>query len=88
MNAVENRFATEFGLSGDQFDTLVKLVKKAESAQTSEHNIDSERVRTRSTNAVTAVETFAKDVMKVDRIDWPGLFPVFVKDGHEIHMPD
>ncbi len=84
LDGVAKRFCEIFSLSEDQFQTLKRRVDRAARVQEDEHNEDG----IDSDPQIKLVEDFAIKVMKVDAIQWNGLYPTFVKDGQNYSMPD
>lgn len=87
---VREQFAEQFKVSVGKIETLIELTDAAEKAQIRCHNeSDSDgELGKIADEAILKVEVFATQVMGVDEIKWPGLFPVFIKDGREFYVPE
>jgi hypothetical protein len=65
-----------------EYNLLQRLIQVAAEKQTQEHN----RPDVSSEEATEAVETFA--ALLGFQVIWPGLYPVFVKNGREYYCKD
>lgn len=63
---------------------LMKLVDEAEKAQSDWHNGDASEKR--ANDACQAVCDHAAKLGYTT--DWPGIFPILLKDGNAVHLPD
>ena len=75
--------AIRFGINSHQLTRLKILANHAALAQEQEHN---EEDAPDSTPQIEAVVDYAKS-FGFSTI-WPGLYPVFVKNGEQFHLPD
>jgi len=78
-NAMFNRYPERLGILPWQFIRLEMLAKKAASAQEKEHN---EREAPSSDSAIFTFERYAGKLGL--GVEWPGLYPVLVKDGEQV----
>ena len=76
-------YAARFGMNHRQLAWLVRLSNIAAKAQEREHN---EPNAPDSTTKINAVESYAKS-FGFETL-WPGLYPVFAKNGEQLHLPD
>lgn len=82
MTVLQNS-AKHFGINHGQLARLRSLANVAASAQEREHN---EPNAPSSDRATKAVEDYAKS-FGFGTI-WPGLYPVFTKNGQQFHLPE
>ena len=81
--AILDVFCKETGLTERNARKLIKLAEKAAKEQTKEHNKEKHKAK----EATDAVDAHAK-VCGIT-LDWsPGLYPVVLKDGRHINLPD
>jgi hypothetical protein len=87
MNAVQQRWAHDYGLTAEQFRKLARLVNHAARMQTREHNEDNAEVREACNTACNAVDEYAAEI-GMSKVDWnPGIYPLFSKNGHNSTIP-
>ncbi len=76
-------FSEQTGITIRDTKRLIKLADSAAKAQEQEHNRSN---APRSESLTSSIEKIAeKNQVKVI---WPGLYPVFQKDGKQYHLPE